>query len=108
MTTLFSDPDVQGITLWGFWEQADWKPDAALWRTNWEIKPAGQALVNLLKHEWTTDETFATDSNGEIATRGFLGHYTIEVSKGEATLKTEVDITKTSPRLIIKIPAATN
>jgi len=107
MTTLFSDPDVEGITLWGFWEQADWKPDAALWRANWEIKPAGQALVNLLKHEWT-DETLATDSNGKIATRGFLGHYTIEVTKGAATVKTEADITKTSPPLIIKIPAATN
>jgi hypothetical protein len=65
-------------------------------------------LLNLLKHEWTTDLTLTTDSNGEVTTRGFLGHYSIEVSKDENTVKTEVDLTKSPPPIIIKLPAATN
>lgn len=26
----FSDPNIEGILLWGFWDQAHWKPNASL------------------------------------------------------------------------------
>ena len=26
----FSDPGIEGIILWGFWDQSHWRPNAAL------------------------------------------------------------------------------
>ena len=41
MTIAFSHPNMRSIIMWGFWEGRHWKPDAALYRRDWSIKPAG-------------------------------------------------------------------
>ena len=75
----FSHPNFVSIVQWGFWENAHWKPAAALWRRDWSLKPSGQVFVDLVKRQWSTDETATTDAEGHCQVRGFLGDYHINV-----------------------------
>ena len=77
MTIWFSHPATCGIVMWGFWERQHWRPSAALYRKNWEIKPAGQAWLDLVRSEWMTRTNGSTDASGIFALRGFLGEYDI-------------------------------
>lgn len=79
----FSHPAVEAILQWGFWENAHWKPEAALWRKDFSIKPAGEAYRNLVFNEWWTNETSQTDENGFCEVRAFFGKHRITV--GEET-----------------------
>lgn len=78
-TTLFSHPAVQGIVMWGFWDGAHWKKNAALYREDWSLKPGGQAYRDLVLGAWRTDVSGKTDARGAFSTRGFLGDYEIAV-----------------------------
>jgi GH35 family endo-1,4-beta-xylanase len=80
MTTLFSHPAVNGILTWGFWQNAHWRPEAAMFRSDWTIKPNGQAWVDLVHNLWNTETVGTTLSDGGYTTRGFRGDYDIEVS----------------------------
>jgi GH35 family endo-1,4-beta-xylanase len=80
MTTLFSHPAVNGILTWGFWQNAHWRPQAAMFRSDWTIKPNGQAWVDLVHNLWNTETVGTTLSDGGYTTRGFRGDYDIEVS----------------------------
>jgi len=75
----FSHPSVEGIILWGFWEGAHWYPAAALWDKDWNIKPNGQAWLDLVFKEWWTDEIHVVAQNEKIETRGFLGEYNLKI-----------------------------
>jgi len=79
MTTLFSHPKVKGILMWGFWEGRHWKPQAALFRRDWSVKPNGQAWMDLVLKEWWTDASGKSDAGGWFTTRGFLGDYEVTV-----------------------------
>lgn len=78
-TTLFSHPQVESITMWGFWDGSHWKQNAPLFRTDWSIKPAGEAYRKLVLETFRTDVQGKTDARGAFATRGFFGEYEIVV-----------------------------
>lgn len=80
MTATFAHPSVSAITLWGFWEGAHWRPQAALYRKDWTIKPNGKAFVDLVYRDWWSEEEVRTDELGEAAKRVFQGDYTIVTS----------------------------
>ena len=83
MTIAFSHPQMDAIVMWGFWENAHWKPETALWRSDWSIKPAGEAYVKLLTETWHTEATATTDAAGKLAVDGaFLGTYEVTVADG--------------------------
>ena len=86
-TIVFSQPDTTGITMWGFWDGKHWQNDAPLFNQDWTLKPAGEAYLDLVFHQWWTDETVATDAAGAAGVRGFLGDYTVTVhdAAGHAT-----------------------
>ncbi|MEM1061295.1 MAG: endo-1,4-beta-xylanase [Planctomycetota bacterium] len=78
MTLCFSHPQMDGIVMWGFWEGHHWKPETALWRKDWSIKPAGEAWLKLVKDDWWTTETVTTDAAGRATVpHAFYGDYTI-------------------------------
>ncbi len=97
----FSHPDMAGIILWGFWQNQHWKPDAALWRSDWTLKPSGQAFVDLVSKEWWTDETLTTGPDGVCRLRGFLGNYSITVESGGKTRTVSVDLERPGKTLQI-------
>jgi GH35 family endo-1,4-beta-xylanase len=81
-TTLFSHPSVKGILMWGFWESRHWKPNGAMVRKDWTLKPNGQAWVDLVFKQWWTDVKGKADAAGRYAVRGFLGDYEITATSG--------------------------
>lgn len=79
-TILFSHPAVEGIVMWGFWDGLHWKNNAPLYRQDFSLKPAGEALRELLLETWHTRATGITDNGGAYSVRGYLGSYEIVVS----------------------------
>ncbi len=76
----FSNPNVQGILMWGFWAGSIWRgPNAAMVNQDWTLNADGQAYEDLM-HAWTTVADGATDGNGQFAFRGFGGTYDITVT----------------------------
>lgn len=86
LTLAFSHPSVTAIMTWGFWEGRHWRPDAALWRKDWSVKPNGQVWLDLTTREWWTDVTGRTDSAGVVKLRGFPGDYEIFAGKADPVL----------------------
>lgn len=86
MTAVFAHDAVDEFVMWGFWEGAHWRPDAALFNQDWTIKPAGQAFIDLVYGEWWTDESLVLDANGELSLRVFQGEHRIEVDVDGETL----------------------
>ena len=95
----FSHPNMVGIVQWGFWEDAHWKPAAALWRSDWSLKPTGQVFLDLVKKQWWTDVSGETDEAGRCQFRGFLGDYLVSVDHGGKTVTKEISLTHDSPVL---------
>lgn len=80
LTVIFSHPDIEAVTMWGFWENQIHMPDAALYRSDWSEKPSLTAYQDLVFDAWWTDETGVSDSSGEHDTRAFKGQYDITVT----------------------------
>ena len=78
LTQSFSQPGIEKIVQWGFWEGRHWRPDAALYREDFSIKPNGQAYEDLVYGNWWTD-TRGTSFDGALTTSAFLGEYEIVV-----------------------------
>ncbi len=85
ITIAFSHSNFCGILQWGFWESSHWRPNAALWRQDWSIKPAGEAYLDLVNKKWWTDVEIRTGADGVARVRGFLGAYDIVVIEGSRT-----------------------
>ncbi|MFD2035446.1 endo-1,4-beta-xylanase [Belliella marina] len=104
----FSHPKMRGIMLWGFWEQNHWYPDAALWSSEWEIKPNGKAWLDLVHKEWWTQEEHQLTKSNNISTRGFKGDYSIKIYDRPGNLLHELyfSLGDTSYLSKIKIPAS--
>ena len=85
MTLAFSEPNISGVMMWGFVEGHHWRPDAALWKADWTIKPAGQAWLDLVKKKWWTRAVVTSGEDGVATTRAFLGDYTVSVTVGGKT-----------------------
>jgi GH35 family endo-1,4-beta-xylanase len=77
----FAHPAVHGITLWGFWEGSNWEPRSALFRQNWEPKPAALTYDDLIFRDWWTDEVGTTNDQGEYTAHAFYGDYEITLAE---------------------------
>ena len=104
MMMSFSQSAVTEFLHWGFWEGSHWLPDAALYRTDFSIKPNGQAYEDLVFGQWWTDVT-GTTRNGEVTTNAFRGEYdvTVQYDGQSYTGTVTVDDSGTS-NLTINVP----
>ncbi len=97
---IFSEPLVYGFTMWGAWDGRQWRNNAPMFTEDWQLKPSGKAWMDLVKHRWWTD-TVLTTRNGEIATEGYLGDYSLIIEdNGLVTMTSE---TLTSDGLDVRI-----
>lgn len=80
LTAVFAHGDVTDFSTWGFWENSHWRPEAAFFDSNWNLKPNGQAFVDLVFGEWWTDESLMVDGVGTGTVRGFKGDYEVEAT----------------------------
>lgn len=89
LIAVYSHPVVTGINMWGFWESDHWKPDAALFRRDWSIKPNGEVWKELVLGQWRTNVSLSSDRKGQAASRAHLGDYEITVTyKGKEYVTT--------------------
>ena len=93
LISVFSHPAYTSFLLWGFWEGAHWKPEAASWNKDWTPRLRGQVLEEWIGKQWHTDLTLKTDSEGRVQWRGFPGWY--EVVSGSHSQS--VPLTKAKP-----------
>ncbi|MCA9261016.1 MAG: endo-1,4-beta-xylanase, partial [Planctomycetales bacterium] len=91
-TAVFAHEGVSDLLTWGFWEGAHWRPNAAMFRTDWSIKPNGEAFLDLVFGEWWTDEATTVDDSGRAVVRGFLGDYVVDVSSDRYDVATQIDM----------------
>ncbi|MEX0988203.1 MAG: endo-1,4-beta-xylanase [Bacteroidales bacterium] len=77
MNIAFSHPAVTSITVWQIWGSEG--HNRVLWNSDWTIKPAGEAWIDLVHNKWWTEETGITNNEGQFEARGFLGDYEIHI-----------------------------
>ena len=82
----FSHANVEGIIMWGFWENAVWRGKGIV-KSDWTLNEAGIRYEKLIE-EWTTKDSNFTDSSGNVNFRGFHGTY--EITLSVAGMPTEV------------------
>ncbi|MBI4977705.1 MAG: endo-1,4-beta-xylanase [Spirochaetes bacterium] len=105
MTALFSHASVDGIIMWGFWENAHWLSNkgAHLYKKDWTPKPAALIWIDLVKKKWWTDVKGSTDTQGSYSVHGFLGDYVITVQANGRTKTVSAKIVKEGTGLTISI-----
>ncbi|HWB83064.1 MAG TPA: endo-1,4-beta-xylanase [Bryobacteraceae bacterium] len=101
LTAVFSHPAVKGFTVWGFYEGAEWSPEAAMIRGDWTTKPNYDVWMNLVYKQWWTDVTGTTGADGTFRTRGFLGDYDIDVTTNNAMQTLPLTVTSPGPNYLL-------
>lgn len=93
-TAMFAHEGVDALIQWGFWEDAHFDAQRALFRSDWSIKPAGQAYLDLVFDAWWTDESIAADAEGEATVRVFKGEHEVSASYGGEQAASEASISE--------------
>lgn len=104
LTAVFSHEAVDGFLMWGFWDGAHWMSSAPLFDANWNLKPSGQAFMDLVFDAWWTEVAGATGDAGAFATRGFLGDYAIDVTHGGVTRSFDLSLDSGGGTLVVTVP----
>ena len=105
----FAHPSVAGILMWGFWEKAHWRPQAAMLRADFSKKPSAEAYEKLVLDEWWTRETGSTDSRGQFSCRAFLGVLQVtaqDAAGAQASSKVELKRQRAAMNLTLTLPDA--
>ncbi len=97
MRVAFAHPAVTGIYQWGFWEGAHWEPKAALFRNNWQPKPAAIAYQTLVFQTWWTQTGGQTDAQGQWQGRAFWGSYRAIATHQNQTIQTTFKLAAPQP-----------
>lgn len=95
-TAVFSHPATNKIIMWGFYEGTMWKPNGALIRTDWSLKPNYDAYTDLLFNEWWTEEQGETNAEGAYSVRGFRGTYDVTITYQGETINQEIVLDQNS------------
>lgn len=92
ITAMFAHEGIDDFLFWGFWEDAHWRPSAALFRSDWSIKPNGQAFLDLVFDEWWTEEQADADAEGASMVRAFKGDHRVTATAGAASSAEEISL----------------
>jgi hypothetical protein len=103
LTATFSHPNINGIMIWGFWESAHWRPNAAMYHSDWSPRPIAGVWKDLIFKQWWTDQHASTDAMGKAKIRGFLGDYDITVTVGTRTTVAKALLTDAGTSLRITL-----
>ncbi len=99
----YSHPVVTGFTIWGFWQNKHWKPDAAMFRSDWTPKHNAAVWREWVNEKWKTNETATTNTKGQVTIRGHFGTYEIIVTKNDVTTKAIIQLSKESGPVTIHL-----
>ncbi len=91
VTMAFSQPAISKFVQWGFWNEAHWLPRAALYNSDFSIRPNGQVYEDLVFGRWWTDTT-VTSRDGVTSLSAFLGDYDVSVQYQGQTYPASVTV----------------
>jgi len=95
MTLLFSHPSAVGFQFWG---------SDQLFTQDFNDTPICAAYRGLVLHRWWTDISGKTDAAGTLSEQGFLGRYSVRVTREGRTVVRDMELAKTSGPLMIIMP----
>ena len=75
--TAFSHPAINGIVLWGFWDNRHWVKNGGIVAADDREKPAAKRVYDLWHKVWTTEATVKAGADGVAKFRGFKGRYKV-------------------------------
>ncbi|MBR4783774.1 MAG: endo-1,4-beta-xylanase [Fibrobacter sp.] len=75
--TAFSHPAINGIVLWGFWDNRHWVKNGGIVAADGREKPAAKRVYDLWHKVWTTETTAVAGEDGVAHFRGFKGRYQV-------------------------------
>lgn len=104
MTAAFAQAGMTDFLSWGFWQDAHWIPNAAMYRSDWSIKPNGQAFIDLVFHDWWTDVDLAADASGQAIVRAFKGEHNVSGGFGGFTTTIDATLTTGGSQVQIDLP----
>ena len=104
LTLCFSHPAIDSFLMWGFWEGRHWKPNGAILRRDWSLKPNGEVWRDLTTKEWWTNADLTTGDDGTATTRGFLGDYEVTVRLDDGRSKTiQTTLSRSSDPVTVRL-----
>jgi GH35 family endo-1,4-beta-xylanase len=104
LTEVFSDPSMTGVVKWGFWESQHWRPVAAMYRSDWSLKPNGQVWIDLTQQQWSTNATGTTWDGGVYTAHGFDGAYAVTVTYAGQSYATTATLSPGGTALAFALP----
>jgi GH35 family endo-1,4-beta-xylanase len=99
----YSHPTITGFNIWGFWQGAHWKPDAAMFTNNWTEKLNAAVWREWVTKKWKTNITVTTNKMGMVNNKGHLGNYEVLINYKGKSKKVNYQLTKKSQPLVITI-----
>ncbi|ACB76979.1 glycoside hydrolase family 10 [Opitutus terrae PB90-1] len=76
----FAHPAVDGVLMWGYWEGANWIPQASLYKQDWKPTPALKAYRDLVFGEWWTRWEGKADESGRCVVPAFFGRHLVRAA----------------------------
>ncbi len=76
--TAFSHPAVEGLLIWGFWDERIWKRGNGWYDSDFNAKPVADTIYNLIHNHWSTSGKGQVE-DGKHEFRGFYGTYKVQV-----------------------------
>jgi GH35 family endo-1,4-beta-xylanase len=81
----FSQENINGFLMWGFFSGSHWNANAPLFNADWSLKESGKQYIDLVYNKWRTRLRGTTDGDGAFIARAYYGDYDITVSAGGKT-----------------------
>jgi endo-1,4-beta-xylanase len=91
--TAFSHPAVDGLLLWGFWDDKHWLQKGGIIDRAREERPAWKRIQKLWD-DWSTHLKLTTDEEGKVNYCGFKGQYLVKMGKSSFAFSAENEKTK--------------
>ncbi|TWU58011.1 endo-1,4-beta-xylanase [Rubripirellula reticaptiva] len=104
MTIAFSKSAIDEFIHWGFWSEAHWRPDGAMYNADFSIRPHGQVYEDLVFGSWWTDTRGTTRGDGNVAADVFRGDYEITVTYNNQTVTRSLSDFSTDGTLVFALP----
>jgi GH35 family endo-1,4-beta-xylanase len=103
LTLSYSQPQMTGFVIWGFWEPRHWKPTAAMFKADWTERPAVKVWRDLVKGKWCTNADLTTHADGLTTLPATFGWYDVTVTKDGKTKTLEVRHASNGSQPVLKL-----
>jgi len=86
LRSFFSHPAIEGILLWGFWDNRHWVQNGGIIASDGREKPAAKLIYDLWHKVWTTNGTFKAEGD-VVKFRGYPGKYKVTANGKSAVME---------------------